>query len=345
MNPHLLLSLVVIFGYIATMPLDPDRADSTDSSYIQQIGAASESDEHITKNPFLILKNNRTVPKSSARDPTRTYSTISHVKRTGQSEPVLGQVPWTFFLWSHHYKKEFRQGYPVVKCLSPQFVYDLTPVNYGLVTIEFDWPIWSAAPREQAYPVIATHQRGVCRKCDCDENGKIILPTGRGKLRNCPSQLVIDRCVIIYACTCQGRLWQPKTTATHIPIEEYQKAIDNIPETVKSANPDWSWDMDGLPHEPGQRMRWSKNRQQVHDPGIKEPYYIEGPSDGPTWDWLRTLNGGGLGLGLLKGSIRKREQSSPRLEPIKKKASPDRSNANATPAMFTSAQEVCPSDT
>ncbi|EPS45743.1 hypothetical protein H072_299 [Dactylellina haptotyla CBS 200.50] len=100
-------------------------------------------------------------------------------------------------------------------------------------------------------------------------------------------------------CFCYADLIQPTATETGIPNEKYQEAIDQIPGTVRFLkNTHWKWNMDGLGREPGQSMSWSNQRTRVNDPRIKEPYYLEGPGQERTWDWLRNLDGlRGLGLG------------------------------------------------
>ncbi|KAF3927927.1 hypothetical protein ABW20_dc0107488 [Dactylellina cionopaga] len=43
---------------------------------------------------------------------------------------------------------------------------------------------------------------------------------------------------------------------------------------------------------PGRWYGFANHKTQVEDPSIKEPYFIEGPSEGPTWEWIK-----GLGVG------------------------------------------------
>ncbi|KAF3918349.1 hypothetical protein ABW21_db0207792 [Orbilia brochopaga] len=166
---------------------------------------------------------------------------------------------------------------------------------------------WSkSGPLLEAYAIIKRRQ-DACLHCHCDDNGRLV-PALAPKAR-CHAQWQADECAAVYACICWARLGQPKATSTSLTIDDYQRALDAIPGTIREGHKDWAWKMNGLDREPGQTMKWTNTRVQVNDPDLKEPYYLEGPSDRSAWNWLTNPNrlvGGGF-ADALNGGLSKRE--------------------------------------
>ncbi|KAK6519429.1 hypothetical protein TWF281_003263 [Arthrobotrys megalospora] len=88
-----------------------------------------------------------------------------------------------------------------------------------------------------------------CRHCLCDQETGRILPKPGNKVHNCKSsQWFADRCAIGYGCYCAATLAQPVLDAATLgePLENFQRAIDAIPRTVRGLvqNRGWVWNVD-----------------------------------------------------------------------------------------------------
>ncbi|KAF3934609.1 hypothetical protein ABW20_dc0101738 [Dactylellina cionopaga] len=177
-----------------------------------------------------------------------------------------------------------------IRCNSPSFVANLIPHESFPGIDEGDFPPWRnerAWSLEEAFEVIREKQLS-CEDCRCGPAGNIIAApqgaVGRGGGRGqCARQHMADICAVVYV---KGAI-----------MIDYQRALDKISQTVKNSNKNFQWDYwigERTPDIAPQKLALSKNRVQVHDPDFREPYYIEGPSDGPTWNWFGAL-GAGLG--------------------------------------------------
>ncbi|KAF3919025.1 hypothetical protein ABW21_db0200620 [Orbilia brochopaga] len=164
----------------------------------------------------------------------------------------------------------YKGGVMKRKCLKPEFVITRNRENTDTRGVPVGkWPDWNGPDypggRNAALWRIKTKQ-DVCKgHCECSEDG----------------------------CYCEAELIQPSPSAD-VALDEYQSALDKIPKLIRMRNPDYKWN-----HGNGE-LTFSKQRKNVG--GAAEPYYIEGPSSGSTWDWLRALNAG-YGFGSLAGGV------------------------------------------
>ncbi|RVD86549.1 uncharacterized protein DFL_004818 [Arthrobotrys flagrans] len=129
-----------------------------------------------------------------------------------------------------------------------------------------------------------------CMNCDCDSNTGRLVPEPLGAFRpsdssgrrfHCKDETP-RKCENWLNCFCVFEMQQPPRFR-EVTVEEYQDALNRIPDRIKSANPGYTW-------KPslGWEMTWgtgqygSGSGQATHRelvPGTKEPYYLEGPSD------------------------------------------------------------------
>ncbi|KAK6362134.1 hypothetical protein TWF730_005831 [Orbilia blumenaviensis] len=155
-----------------------------------------------------------------------------------------------------------------------------------------------------------------CRHCLCTSEGEMVRnplphPTGREAVA-CKAWYRIQRCQVWYACRCQLEMRQPRIEPGN-SIRDYQNALNQIPTWVKLSAPYYEWNL-----APRFTMSWQylskeertgnadagplglpepNNRMLV--PGEKEPYYLEGPSQGTAREWMKgsLLREGALGRG------------------------------------------------
>ncbi|TGJ65442.1 hypothetical protein EYR41_009408 [Orbilia oligospora] len=138
-----------------------------------------------------------------------------------------------------------------------------------------------------------------CRDCPCDPVSRRLTrrleyntPNDQGNSGSargvCNGLETPDRCENWFNCRCdmEIRLHQPPRFR-EVTAEDYQDALDNIPDDIKKTDPGYVWRP-----SPGWAMTWNTDKgggsggeQAYHRelaPDIKEPYYLEGPNDDDT---------------------------------------------------------------
>ncbi|KAF3314856.1 hypothetical protein TWF173_004383 [Orbilia oligospora] len=139
-----------------------------------------------------------------------------------------------------------------------------------------------------------------CRDCHCDPVSRRLTrgpgPDAPDDQRNhglnrggCYTRETPEKCENWFNCRCvmELRLDQPPRFR-EVTAEDYQDALDNIPDDIKKLDPEYVWRP-----SPGWEMTWNKNSgggrsrggQSSHmelAPDTKEPYYLEGPNDDDT---------------------------------------------------------------
>ncbi|KAF3209130.1 hypothetical protein TWF106_011099 [Orbilia oligospora] len=138
-----------------------------------------------------------------------------------------------------------------------------------------------------------------CRDCLCDPASHRVIrkpyyevPNSQGVYAPprtaCTNIETPPKCENWFNCRCvvEISLQQPPRFR-EVTAEDYQDALDNIPDHVKNLDPNYVWRP-----SPGWAMTWNKNEGggsrggQAHHrelaPGTKEPYYLEGPDDDDT---------------------------------------------------------------
>ncbi|EPS42922.1 hypothetical protein H072_3045 [Dactylellina haptotyla CBS 200.50] len=190
-----------------------------------------------------------------------------------------------------------------------------------------DMPLNIADSRARAW-------RRICLNCLCDPGtGRVVLnPDGRDRGYiyagyECRHEGTPERCEAWFGCECEWQMHQPPKFPG-VKVSDYQDALNGIPDLIKSKNPSYVWEKYGLSWEKDlgdaaadatadatSNFEFSTNRRLV--PGTREPYYVEGPSKGKTWDWIfnsypLTKAGGGSGS---RTAALKREVSKEAVEP------------------------------
>ncbi|KAJ6258747.1 hypothetical protein Dda_6800 [Drechslerella dactyloides] len=232
-------------------------------------------------------------------------STSLQVKRAGDLSPA--------FFYDRPNRLRGTKAHPPAirrRCLPPRYVYNIIPTNNFPGINAIDFPSWrDYATLAEAHKAILARQDS-CR-CKCDDFGRLITDQRYG---GCKHQWQVDRCVVMFGCICIADLGQPTATDPGLTADDYQRAIEAIPRTVKELNPHWQWNMAGLDTEPGQTLKWASIRSAVNNPSLKEPYYLEGPSKNTDsdWNWLLNLNAGSGGAlaGRLGGSLFRRNNGA-----------------------------------
>ncbi|KAF3236135.1 hypothetical protein TWF192_011519 [Orbilia oligospora] len=107
------------------------------------------------------------------------------------------------------------------------------PVNFPYE----HWPRWKKeyVDKSRARVDIEVRQQDCRGSCTCDENGAII-PRDRGYRHGCYHQWQADRCSVVLGCWCTAVLVQAVVGENRAPIEEYQAALNRIPQTVRNDN-------------------------------------------------------------------------------------------------------------
>ncbi|EPS37653.1 hypothetical protein H072_8645 [Dactylellina haptotyla CBS 200.50] len=130
-----------------------------------------------------------------------------------------------------------------------------------------------------------------CHKCTCTTDG-VMLPQSNPSPGvdvvevSCPNQEWVEKCINEYYCYCTANLKNAQKTVPGAELQDYLNALQNLPIQVKFNHPNYQW-MEGLAgleamwnlghrwDEPMQRSQQARHRRLA--PGIKEPYYLEGP--------------------------------------------------------------------
>ncbi|KAK6519453.1 hypothetical protein TWF281_003287 [Arthrobotrys megalospora] len=245
----------------------------------------------------------------------------------------------------------FYEGNPVVMCWDPDEVIDANPPGPN------GWPTVGAVGNPSSHRIdyqgmlqnrprgaIINGIRGVlrgCRECQCQEGDGVAAlhpgPRDAALVRNyCLTELFARKCMAWYGCRCYVQLGQPDPTPTYpATLEEWQSAIDSIPEIIKAYNAGWKWTKLGeLTNDPNFYLTFSDPRYRGASkfelvPGTKEPFFLQGPTtpEERRWYWSSSRFNymGASGHSGLLGSpsvneVYKRESSN---NPLPRKGFPD----------------------
>ncbi|KAF3095935.1 hypothetical protein TWF102_002245 [Orbilia oligospora] len=144
-----------------------------------------------------------------------------------------------------------------IMCAPSLKVLDIEP-HENPVNFPYEhWPHWKKeyVDKSRARVDIEVRQ-SVCRgSCTCDENGAII-PRDHGRIHPCGRQWQADRCSVVLGCWCTAVLVQAVVGENRASIEEYQAALNRIPQTVRNDNQGYFWRMNGLGLRPWDTMTW-----------------------------------------------------------------------------------------
>ncbi|KAF3908857.1 hypothetical protein AA313_de0201069 [Arthrobotrys entomopaga] len=199
-----------------------------------------------------------------------------------------------------------REGFLRVRCAPRSYVYSIPPSDVPGVIDIVDWPDWSSVvwnSMQEALGEITLRQRRCARHCRCTPEGRMIprvpLVAGPG----CHTQQLADQCRVVLACFCSAEIGDED----HDLAESDPLGVE-APTGMRTGQElgDFRHELGGIVGMDGRpEFSFSNGRVRVSDPRVKEPYFLEGPSKGETWDWLANL--GALSGGL--GRIVKRESS------------------------------------
>ncbi|KAF3184810.1 hypothetical protein TWF788_005060 [Orbilia oligospora] len=122
-----------------------------------------------------------------------------------------------------------------VRCNSADYVLNLKPWNHpDFPEIKLDaWQNLKTWDREKALGNIYRTQYG-CKQCKCDEEGRIV-PRVKGEHGG------KSRSTTSFSCFCTVDLIQPVPTSTTATVEDYQAALDRIPESARGMNYNYRW--------------------------------------------------------------------------------------------------------
>ncbi|KAK6510254.1 hypothetical protein TWF481_004971 [Arthrobotrys musiformis] len=210
----------------------------------------------------------------TSEPPTKT-TTNNEINKTS-SEPVRKIFKKVTISPSFFYMN----GRARVKCASPKVAYHITPyVNPAGFPLE-KWPEWKELyPHEpDGWVEIESYQLACSGACNCNEDGKIVPRTNTN---SCGSQRQADRCSVVFACYCTAVLVQPIANMAAFPgatRDDFQDAINRIPETIRNDNPHYWWQMHGLavPRRPWDFMGWARG-PAVRPTDQPPPWLDSGP--------------------------------------------------------------------
>ncbi|KAF3213244.1 hypothetical protein TWF192_009783 [Orbilia oligospora] len=139
---------------------------------------------------------------------------------------------------------------PTKKEVHPSFFY-----KRGKMNIYYD--------KSRALVDIEVFQRYCRQLCECNDEGAIVPRERYGINHACGKQWQANRCFIVLGCYCTAELVQPVVEGEAATIEEYQAALDRIPQTVRNDNPDYFWRMNGLGRRPWEVMTWVASEMDI----------------------------------------------------------------------------------
>ncbi|KAK6356172.1 hypothetical protein TWF718_000544 [Orbilia javanica] len=206
----------------------------------------------------------------------------------------------------------YKRG-PYVKC--PPLSHILTNIQpeyvqeYNIRPTDFPQNFWRSEANIPNMPSIRRqirHRLALCRTCACTRWGKVIAPPGLhtrsgNRLRSCRNARFAAECVVFYGCMCELELHDdlPGPAPTGATIQDFQTALDSIPNWFKSLNLFYSIDIGTYLGGNSHYITWNPNyfhrgtRADTHRelaPDTKEPYWLEGPDPrqgNPSESWLR----------------------------------------------------------
>ncbi|KAF3148512.1 hypothetical protein TWF594_000923 [Orbilia oligospora] len=175
-----------------------------------------------------------------------------------------------------------------VWCNSADYVYNLKPwkhPDFPDIKLE-DWHDFKSWDHRRAFANIRRTQYE-CRQCKCDEEGRIIprvKGTRRGKAGHCGKR----------ACFCTVDLIQAVPNSTTATVEDYQAALDRIPESARAMNYNyrWLWGGQSLRFGESPLLRFANGMlPPERPPPEEESVDLEDPSYGGLYMVLDPRNG------------------------------------------------------
>ncbi|KAF3315635.1 hypothetical protein TWF173_003214 [Orbilia oligospora] len=189
------------------------------------------------------------------------------------------------------------------------------PANIGPIRpgdYRFLHNVLENSPRHHVVEFISTFidhcQECACSSRDNDETGNAILkpPEMSPELTMCETQEKANSCMYLFGCTCQVLIFpkdDPEVTAASLfsalnqpfmpPLRSHSQQKKTRRRRKGMFNPtDLAGIAEGNEHSRGGAAGSSREKWLV--PGVKEPFWLEGPDEEPTGDsrnWFRGLNG------------------------------------------------------
>ncbi|KAF3278000.1 hypothetical protein TWF970_004878 [Orbilia oligospora] len=170
--------------------------------------------------------------------------------------PIKKEVHPSFF---------YKRGKMNIVCAPPKVVMDIEPHENSLNFPFERWPRWKKEyyDKSRALVDIEVFQRYCRQLCECNDEGAIVPRARYGVNQACGRQWQANRCFIVLGCYCTAELVQPVVEGDAATIEEYQAALDRIPQTVRNDNPDYFWRMNGLGRRPWEVMTWVPSEMDI----------------------------------------------------------------------------------
>ncbi|KAK6524495.1 hypothetical protein TWF281_011402 [Arthrobotrys megalospora] len=264
-------------------PLYPLRTNDTSSTAV-----FSAADEPCTNcaSEATALQTSGPPTKTIPDSPSSTETKLRPQSPDPNKNPMRKDIGPSFF---------YEGGKLKVQCAAPTVAYNLERGEHNFVNFPLEhWPNWKKefVHKSRALEQIAAYQVS-CKVCGCDEGGAII-PRDFDSSRKC-KQWQADRCSVVFACYCMAELIQPTAIPGEASLQEYQDALNRIPQTVRNGNPNYFWRMHGLGGRPWDVIAWEPSDfdrmvrgppRRVIDapPGLydagwrrDEPFYLSGP--------------------------------------------------------------------
>ncbi|KAF3282076.1 hypothetical protein TWF970_002017 [Orbilia oligospora] len=176
-----------------------------------------------------------------------------------------------------------------IMCAPSSKVLDIEP-HENPVNFPYEhWPRWRKEYVDISRARVDIEVRqSVCRgSCTCDENGAII-PRDHGRIHPCGRQWQADRCSVVLGCWCTAVLVQAVVGENQASIEEYQAALNRIPQTVRNDNQGYFWRMNGLGLRAWDTLTWepSEMDRMLTSPPLPQaleriPEILLGPNGRP----------------------------------------------------------------
>ncbi|KAK6534102.1 hypothetical protein TWF281_005440 [Arthrobotrys megalospora] len=139
--------------------------------------------------------------------------------------------------------------------------------------------------RKDMMEVLGRWQAYCTNTCSCDpETGKLIAPPPRvgagaaGAAGNCLQDYQAMRCSVLFGCWCWAQLGQPDSSGldSFFLFEDFQHAINGIPQTVVNANPGWGWRV------PAEFAEYPNQILRPGDPAVPRTN-LAAPGEPPYW--------------------------------------------------------------
>ncbi|KAK6331667.1 hypothetical protein TWF718_002213 [Orbilia javanica] len=250
--------------YNTTVPAKVTSIDDPNITATSPVGKGADSDyKSDSKHPKS--------PEPQTQDVVRKEASLNAVKK---------EVSSSFFYKNNKMK---------ILCAPSIKVIDIKPQDND-VNFPFErWPRWRKeyVDISRARADIENMQHYCRGTCDCDEKGAIV-PRDLGHDHSCSKKWLADRCSLVYG--------------DPAPIEEYQAALNRIPQTVRNDNPNFFWRMGGLGLRPWNTMTWTPSEMDValRSMAVGPPRAIERLPERPP-ELLRSTRAPRPELQLLRG--------------------------------------------